>query len=284
MLPQILYDLGRRIEGEFSQNNRDRGRATAALAGSLMATSGRDVSPEHIPWLMSFGESFFRWGCFAEGAEYWKGIYQHFDRHGAATSEAGTRAIATAGCFQVLGGLVDGKSQVASQILALAQKAYGPDHVLVKETRARVSAPASFGAPAPPPLDMKPAAPRASSATASFDASTKLALWVTLAFLDIAASDGNVGNDEYLVWKKTMANMELPDVWGRFGTEGLIGLLKKGVLQELSVEFASLEVNTKLKMVQILHSFVMADGKAEPRELAAMRDIGSWLGLKLEFT
>jgi hypothetical protein len=285
MLPQILFDLGRRIDGELAQNNRDRGRATAALAGSLMAASGRDVAPEHIPWLMSFGESFFRWGFAAEGAEYWKGIYQHFDRHNATGTEHAARAIATAGCFQVLGGLLNDKPQVAQQILGMAQKVYGPEHVLVKEVRSRLGAPASFGAPpaAPPALDMRPVAPRASSATAALDASTKLALWVTLAFLDIAASDGQVGNDEYLVWKKTMANMELPDVWGRFGTEGLVNLLKKGVLQELSVEFASLEVNTKLKMVQILHSFVMADGKAEARELASMRDIGSWLGLKLEF-
>ncbi len=285
MLPQILFDLGRRIDGELAQNNRERGRATAALASALMAASGRDVAPQHIPWIMSFGESFYRWGFFAEGAEFWKGVFQHFDRHNATGSDPGLRTMATAGCFQILAGMLNDKPDIAQHILTMAEKIYGPAHVLVKDARARLPpAPPAFGAPAaPPPLDMRPAPSRASAAAASLDAPTKLALWVTLAFLDIAASDGQVGNDEYLVWKKTMATMELPDVWSRFGTEGLIQMLKKGVLQELSMEFATLDANARLRMVQILHGFVMADGKAEPGELATMKEIGSWLGLKLNF-
>lgn len=284
-LPQILFDLGRRIDGELAQGNRDRAGATASLAASMMSTLGRDAQVEHVPWLMSFGESFFRWRCFAEGADYWKGLFQHFERHNATGTDAGVRVVATAGCFQILGGQMPGNSQLAQQVMGLAQRVFGPDHPLVREALSRVNmAGANYGASAPPPVDMRPSAPRTSSATAGLDGSTKLAIWVTLAFLDIAAADGKVGDDEYLVWKRTMARMELPDVWGRFGTDGLVNLLKRGVLQELSVEFATLDTETKLRMIQILHGFVMADGKAEPRELQAMQEIGSWLGLSVKFT
>lgn len=284
-LPAILFDLGRRVDGELAQNNRDRATATAALAAAMMGSLGAEVSADHVPWLMSFGESFYRWRCFPEGAEYWKGVFQHFHRHNTTGTDLGVRVVATVGCFQVLAGILRGDSQTAQQVMSLAQKVFGPDHVLVRDAMTRVNmAGASYGAMAPPPIDMRPSGPRASSATAGLDASTKLAIWVTLAFLDIAAADGKVGNDEYLVWKRTMANMELPDVWGRYGTQGLIDLLKRGVLQELSIEFASLGPDTKLHMVKILHSFVMADGRAEKHELETLQMIGSWLGLSIKFS
>lgn len=289
MLPQALFELGRRIDFELGQNQRERAASSAAVAASMMLSLGREVAPEHMPWLMSFGESFFRWRFFAEGAEFWKGVYQHFDRHGATGSDPAVRAVATAGGFQVLGGLLPPDGPVAQQVLGMLQKVFGPQHPLAQEVQKHVAS-RSFGAPpAPPPgapsaVDMRPQAPRASAVDPSLDASGRLALWVTLAFLDIAAADGKVGDEEYLVWKRTMATMELPDVWGRYGTQGLADLLKRGALQQLSVELSSLDVRTKGSLIQMLHGFVMADGKAEARELEAMATIGSWLGVNIKFS
>jgi uncharacterized tellurite resistance protein B-like protein len=79
-----------------------------------------------------------------------------------------------------------------------------------------------------------------------------------------------------------MAKMKLPDVWERFGAQGIVDMLKRGVLQELSAEFASLPQDTRVQMLNVLVEFMMADGKMEPEEAAAVRRIGGWIGLTVQ--
>jgi uncharacterized tellurite resistance protein B-like protein len=285
-LPAVLADLGQQLDGELSRGNQQRAAAMSALAATLMATQGPTSPPGHLAWLMSFGESFYRWRFYADGAEYWKGIYQLIHRLGRGESDEGIRAVATAGCFQVLGGLLAPNTPQAKQVLSLAERAFGAGHVLVRDVASKVGAvpPASgagWGGGAPP-VNMGAAPPRASSGAAALDPSSRLGLWVTLAFFDIAAADGKVADAEYLAWKNTMAKMKLPDVWERFGAQGIVDMLKRGVLQELSAEFASLPQDTRVQMLNVLVEFMMADGKMEPEEAAAVRRIGGWIGLTVQ--
>ncbi|MFO0661402.1 MAG: hypothetical protein U0165_16450 [Polyangiaceae bacterium] len=106
-----------------------------------------------------------------------------------------------------------------------------------------------------------------------------LSLWVTLAFLAIATADGKVDDREYLVWKETIQRMQLPDVWDKYGADGLMKMLQAGRLQLLSVEFSSLPRDTKVRFGTILKALVLADGVADPRELTEAARILGWLGL-----
>ncbi len=185
-------------------------------------------------------------------------------------------------------------------MVALAQQALGPQHVLVRDVAARVGGNVAFGAPvaagapvsapgawaggASLPVNMAPMdPPPAAQSTAALSASEKLALWVTLAFLDIASSDGRVGEDEYVVYKRNMQKMQLPDVWDRYGAQGLKRELDAGTLQALSREFNGLAPEARVKMSGLLLEFMMADGRADPNEIAAAQRISTWLGLTLKF-
>lgn len=276
-----LEGIAQQIEAEVARGNQDRARAMATLAATVMQQQGQSAPEAEIPWLLRFGESFYRWRCFAEGAQFWKGLFQLLHKRGRGLdTREGLVAVATCGAFQVLSGELTAKAEHAGKTLSVIRETFGPDHVLVRDVQARLGplAPASGAPPAPPP----PAAYAPSKLAAGLDPSTKLALWVTLAFLDIAMADGKVEDAEYLAWKQAMARMQLPDVWERFGLQGLVDMSQKGMLHELSAELVALPPEGRAKMAGTLVEFMMADGRAEPREIEAVKRIGGWLGVALE--
>jgi len=277
------------VDGDLARGNVDRARAMASLAATLTLTQGVQAPVSEVPWLLSYGESFYRWKLFAEGAEYWKGIYQLLARLGRHEATESLRAVATAGAFQVLSGEIPPEAPHAQRVASFVQNAYGPDHVLTKDVFARLglaptAAPASWSPPQPPSqaIDLSPQVPRLPPEVASLDGSAQLALWVTLAFLDVASADGTVDEREYLTWKQTMAALQLPDVWGRFGAQGLQRMLQTGVLHALSAEFATLPEPSRAKLAGMLVEFMIADGRVDPAEVLAVKRIGAWLGMSLQ--
>lgn len=117
---------------------------------------------------------------------------------------------------------------------------------------------------------------------AALDASTQFALWVTLAFLDVAMADGNAAESEFVAWKTAIQRMKLPDVWQQFGLQNLHAMLQAGVLQQLSVSFANFPGELRGKMATMLVEFMVADGNVHPNEIATIKKIGSWIGVNLE--
>lgn len=113
------------------------------------------------------------------------------------------------------------------------------------------------------------------------DPATRMAVWITLAFLDIALADGKVVDAEFAAWKACMTRMNLPDVLGRFGTEGLLAMLKAGDLQRLTARYVALPPETRGQMTQLLLEFVVADGSIDPREVQVLERITGWLGVKV---
>lgn len=116
----------------------------------------------------------------------------------------------------------------------------------------------------------------------SLDAATQFALWVTLAFLDVAMADGNAAESEFLAWKNAIARMKLPDVWQRFGLKNLHAMLQSGVLEQLSKSFVGFPPDIRGKMAGTLVEFMVADGQIHPAEVAAIKRIGGWIGVNLE--
>jgi uncharacterized tellurite resistance protein B-like protein len=129
--------------------------------------------------------------------------------------------------------------------------------------------------PRPPP----PVAP----SVAAYDGPTRRALWMTLAFLDVAFADGAVADRELDAWGKVMARMGLPDVWTRFGPREVYEMLERGVLYDLSTEFARLPTKERNQMAAALVDFMMADGRAEPSEIEAVKRIAKWINVKIAF-
>jgi len=283
----LLDGMGQQIDGDLARNQVDRARAVAGLTGTIMTTQGQNAQASELGWLLHFGESYYRWRFFAEGAQYWKGLYQLLRKLGQGDTENGARAVASSGAFQILSGELTASAPHAQNTAAFVAKIFGAGHVLSRDVYAKLGTggppsapPASLGQP--PPVNMAPvAAPK--SSIAALDTSTKLALWVTLGFFEVAVADGAIADSEYLAWKQSMERMKLPDVWDRFGgAQGLKDLGAKGALQEISIEFASLPQEMRVKMTGILLEFMMADGKVEPREVAAIQRISGWIGVPVK--
>ncbi len=282
-LRMMLEGIGLQIDADLGRSNVERARAMASLAATLMMTQGRDAVPADVAWLMWYGEGFYRWSFFAEGAEYWKGVFQVLKRLGRHEAEDGVRAVATAGAFQVLSGELGPEAAHAHSVAAFVSQVYGPAHVLTRDVIARLGpAPQAAALASPQAVNLSPAPPRLPPELAALDGPTQLALWVTLAFLDVGNADGRLDDIEYASWKQTMARMRLPDVWERFGFEELQRMLRGGVLHALSANFATLPDGARAKLGGVLVDFMMADGRVDAGEVQAIRRIGGWLGVTLE--
>jgi hypothetical protein len=287
-LLDVLISIGREIDNDLATNNRERAEALAKLAHTIMTTQGQLASAEQVPHLMRYGEQFFRWQLFAEGCEFYKGVYRLIDRLGGKNSEMGMQAVTLAGSFDYLRGGMDGNPSIIQSISEMVVSTFGESHPLTQAVKARMVAKGQTpgrqvsGAFGSPQWDMAPAAPPPPKADGSAEAAKDLALWVTLAFLRIAAADGKVDEREYLVWKNTMQAMELPDVWSEYGTEGLTKLLRQGKLQALSADFATLPQPSKVKLGTILRSLMLADGQIDKEELIAVAECVRWLGITLK--
>jgi uncharacterized tellurite resistance protein B-like protein len=324
----MLEGVEQQIENDLAAGNHERVRAMCGLAATLMATQGQNAPADELPWLVGFGENFYRWRCFYEGQQYWAGLYELMKKHRRDASEEGAVALASSLAFQVMAGDVTATSPNASAVLACVVKTFGQGHMLSREVRSRLGSqpvptkpsplppapapafahpPVSMPASAPPrlpppPLPQSSAAPKArppaastimltelppsppvAPSVANYDESTRLALWVTLAFLDVASADGRVGDDEYRAFRSSLAKMGLPDLWGRFGQQNLYGMLQDGLLYDLSTEFAWLPLKERNRLASLLVEFMMADGRAEPRELESVKRIAKWLDVKIAF-
>jgi uncharacterized tellurite resistance protein B-like protein len=299
-LVSTLRQIGAEIDRDLASANVARARALAHLAATIMTTQGQQGSAEQVNELMTFGEQFYRWKCFVEGTHYWKGLFQLIRRFVAQDHDYATRALCIAAAFSLLGGTMELDKPVAQSTLTMLDATFGPNHPLTQDCVAKVraargasgwsTAGASAGPfggattksaqPQPHPIDMTPSAQRKETALA-LSAKEELSLWITLAFLDIAMADGQVSEAEYLVWKRTLAAFALPDLWDRFTAKGLEDLLARGTLQVLSSNFAALDRATKIKLGTVLKQIVFADGKADSREIDAVRKICAWIGLSI---
>jgi uncharacterized tellurite resistance protein B-like protein len=280
-----LEPIAAQLESDLSHGHADRARAQAALAATIMTTQGQHAPADEIPWLMTFGEGFFRWKLPAEGVLYWTALFQLLQARGKGLdSVEGQATLANVGAYRVLAGELTSSAPIAYSTLSVVKKVFGEDHAMTREVVAKLGpvAPPPAASPGPPPPNLAPPASKPVSASANLDGITALALWVTLAFLDIAMADGNIDDSEHEAWKKAMKRLELPDVWERYGLEGLTAMLDKGMLQELSMEFATLPDAVREKMVEALVEFMMADGKIDPREVESIKKITGWLGVQVE--
>lgn len=285
-LRRILDAIGNDIEADLVRANSEKVRSQARLAATMMSTRMGSIAQDDVAWLMRFGENFYRWRCFEDGLRYWEGLLDLLDDKGQGNSTEAIVTHITAQAFSALSGRLTASNPNASKIAANISKTLGPQHPLAREVHAKLGgAPAVPQAPAPPaaPTTSVPMPPPPLSPTlAAFDASTQLALWVTLAFLDVALADGRVADNEYMTWRSVMGRMNLPDVWQRFGLPYLQQMLHHGALYELSAHYASLPVEMRVKMTNTLVEFMMADGRADVPEIAAVRRIGAWLGVPIE--
>jgi uncharacterized tellurite resistance protein B-like protein len=164
----------------------------------------------------------------------------------------------------------DQRIQIAHDLM-LGGASAGPQAIAV----ARVTPPSAADDVPPPPS-------RLGAEISSLDASSKQALWVTLAFLEVALADGKVVDAEVAAWKATMERMNLPDVWQRFGVANLKAMLERGTLQEISISYAALAPESRAKLATVLVEFMLADGQADATEIATIKRIGGWLGVNLE--
>jgi uncharacterized tellurite resistance protein B-like protein len=314
----VLEGVAAQIDAEFAYNRHERAHAMCRLAVSIMCTQGQHAPAHEVPWLLRFGENFYRWRRFDEGQQYWAGLYELVKQRRLETSHEGALTLATALAFRALAGSITASSPDAGVVLDRVVATLGPDHVLAREVQTRLASPPSprshhGPAVAPPPLrnglapapanGQAPAArggrmPRAktivlenltvlpppvAASVAHYDEPTRLALWVTLAFLDVAFADGHVVEQEYHSWVNTMRGMGLPDVWTRFGQQALGDMMSRGVLYDLSSEFAWLPVDRRNGLATMLVEFMVADGRAEPNELEAVKRIGGWIEVKISF-
>jgi hypothetical protein len=279
-LRAMVEELGAQIDAELGAGHGDRARATAALAATLLSTQGPGAPEADLPWLSAFGERFVAWGLFAEGVAFWGALLPVLAQRGkgAATAE-GKRAIAYLGACRALAGDITGASPDAHPIVSALDGALGASDALTARVKQKLGPLAPLAAHGAPPMNLAPPAPVPASVRAGFDGVTGLAVWLTLAFLDIASADGVIDESEHDAWKKAMTRAELPDVWARFGLPALQGMLEKGMLQDLSTEYATLPHEVRGKMGETLVDFMMADGVVDPREVVAVKKIAGWLGV-----
>ncbi len=284
-LVESLIGLGRSIDADLASRNTERANATAVLAYTLMGTLGPNVTTADMPHLLRFGEQFFRWEMFGAGAHYYRSLYQCCRTLGVDKAEAGNTAITLSGAFDYLNGGMDDKPQIAGAGVEMTKRLYGDQHPLTQRVQQRaasrgVGAGQIQGAFGAPQWNMTPAAPPPPQKTKQ-QADEELSLWITLAFLRMATSDGSVDNREYLVFKQTIQQYQLPDLWDRYGTEALMKMLQSGKLQTLSVGLSGLSIETKRTLGEILKKLMLADGKIEHGELVAIHEIVGWLGMTL---
>ncbi len=279
-----LEGTAHQIESDLQRQLFDRARAMAMVCSTILSTQADGVTAPELPWLMQFGESFYRWRLPSEGSRYWLSLWRIAQRLLPGSAEV-TTALGTFSAFQILSGQIEPPD--ATTMAANVFRAFGPTHPLAAAVHARMGA--------PPPAEgalraAVPASPQGSAhsgppgSLSSLDPQTRLALWVTLAFFDVATSDGQVSEAEYTAWKQNIRRMSLPDVWDRFGrAAGFKAMLDRGALQQLSMDFMSLSIEERTKLTSLLVEFMIADGKAEPAEMQAIRRIGGWLGVTLKF-
>lgn len=303
-LVATLRQIGIEIDRDLTAGNRQRAHSLAHLAATVMSTQGQQGSADQVNDLMSFGEQFYRWKFFAEGMEYWKGLFQLIRRFVSAEHDYASRALTIAAAFSLLGGTMELDKPVTQSTLAMLEANFGANHPLTKDCIAKVQAARGAGgwstagasagpfggaaATTPPrpmasaahPVDMTPN-PQRKETSIKLGPKEELSLWITLAFLDIAMADGKVSDAEYLVWKRTIAAFDLPDLWDKITTKGLKDLLDQGLLQVLSSNFAALDKPTKIRLGSILKQIVFADGQADSREIDAVRRICGWIGLSI---
>ena len=281
-LVESLIRIGREIDADLAVQNQQRALALAKLAANLIATQGQYALPEEAIHLMRFGEQFFRWRYFDEGADYYKALWRIVDRSGGGDTELGQQAIALAGGFDFLRGGMDSKPDVAQSCVKMVEAIFGAGHPLSQAVKERAAAKGigmgPSGAFGSPQWDMAPKAPPPPPANSAVE---PLALWVTLAFLRVSAADGKVDEREYLVWKNAMQQMDLPDVWEKYGADGLKNMLQQGKLQELSVVLSSLPKDARVRLGTLLRSIMLADQQVDKDELIAVAECARWLGLTL---
>lgn len=279
-LRQVLEDLVAQTDGELASHQHERARSLAALAATLMVSQGASAPISDLYAFAHVGEQFYRWRFFVEGAQYWKGLYQVADAAGQGQTDDAFRIMASAAAFQVLSGEVTAASPNADNTAAFVASVFGPTHVVTRDVQARLGLAAQPPAPAEPPVIASPAAPATAAATAAFDPATKNALWVTLAFLEIAMADGKLKDEEWQAWRRTMEKLRLPNVYESIGAEGLQRMMQQGVLAQLSSELmARLPIDRRGELAEILLEFVVADGKIDPGETDALDRITGWLGV-----
>ncbi|MCA9520538.1 MAG: hypothetical protein KC609_06180 [Myxococcales bacterium] len=109
----------------------------------------------------------------------------------------------------------------------------------------------------------------------------RLALWLTLAYIDIASADGNICDLETEHWKKGLAANNLPNLVEQRGLDYVMALYRDGELQPLSESFADLPYEPRKMLVDALTSLVLADGSADMREIERASAIAGWLGIKI---
>ncbi len=298
-LTATLSQIGVEIDRDLASGNRQRAHSLAHLASTIMTSQGQHGTADQVNVLMNFGEQFYRWKFFAEGMEYWKGLFQLIRRFVAVDHDYASRALTIAAAFSMLGGTMELDKPVAQSTLAMLEANFGADHPLTKDCVAKVHAARGGGGwstagasagpfggatvqskPAQHPVDMTPRNERKETSI-KLGPKEELSLWITLAFLDIASADGKVSDAEYMVWKRAIATYELPDLWDRITSKGLKDLLDQGMLQVLSSNFAALDKPTKIRLGSILKAIVFADGQADSREIDAVRRICGWIGLSI---
>ena len=279
-----LDGIARAIEEERAKGNHDRARALGALAATVVETQGASAPDDELAGIAAWGERFHEWAIPAEGARYAKATLQLLALRGRGpTSAEGQRAAALAGAFDALAGALDASSPYAYASLQAAKSALGDAHPIARAAQDKlgtVAPPPNAPHGAPPP-NLAPPAPEPASRRAGFDGVTGLAVWITLAFLEIAMADGVIDESEHAAYARAIERAGLPDAWARFGRPALEEMSKKGMLQELSMEYAGLPLEVRTKMAEALVEFMMADGKIDPGEVESIRRITGWLGVSI---
>src|SRR5262249_21310397 len=126
----MLEGVEQQIEADLALGRREKVRALCGLAATIMATQGQNAPEGELPWLVGFGENFYRGGHFYGGHQYWSALHELVKKHRRDKSDEGAVSLAGALAFQVLSGALPPSSPPAPAVLALVSKTLGPGHVL----------------------------------------------------------------------------------------------------------------------------------------------------------
>ncbi len=111
----------------------------------------------------------------------------------------------------------------------------------------------------------------------------QLALWLTLAFLEIANADGVVTATEHQAFMDIMKRMSVADLSGQFDLSRCHQLRADGSFARMTAYCAhSMDLGTRNRMVPMLLQLVSADGDIDSRELDAVKRIATWLGVHFD--
>jgi hypothetical protein len=106
----------------------------------------------------------------------------------------------------------------------------------------------------------------------------QFSLWLTLAYLSVAASDQSLDDREHAIWRDIIVRWQLPDLWAK-DTKAILKRFQSGELSQLSEALSSRPEAQRQVLYEAIEPVASADGVVETAEKAALMVLQAELGL-----